>query len=66
MALVDKKVKDFSLTAFKAGEEDFFQVSRKDIEGKWSVFLSADFNNLCIELLRAPVIFSKSLNRGPR
>ena len=39
MALVDKKVKDFSLTGFKAGEEDFFQVSRKDIEGKMVCFL---------------------------
>ena len=49
MALVDKKVKDFSLTAFKAGEEDFFQVSRKDIEGKWSVFFfyPADFTFVC-------------------
>ena len=49
MALVDKKVKDFNLTAFKAGEEDFFQVSRKDIEGKWSFFFfyPADFTFVC-------------------
>ena len=38
MALVDKKIKDFDVTAFKAGEEDFFQVKRDDIKGKWSVF----------------------------
>ena len=45
MALVDKKIKDFDVTAFKAGEEDFFQVTRDDIKGKWSVFFfyPADF-----------------------
>ena len=49
MALVDKKIKDFNVTAFKAGEEDFFQVTRDDIKGKWSVFFfyPADFTFVC-------------------
>jgi peroxiredoxin (alkyl hydroperoxide reductase subunit C) len=49
MALVDKKIKDFDVTAFKAGEEDFFQVKRDDIKGKWSVFFfyPADFTFVC-------------------
>ena len=49
MALVDKKVKDFNLTAFKAGEDDFIQITREDIKGKWSVFFfyPADFTFVC-------------------
>ena len=49
MALVDKKVKDFNLTAFKAGEDDFLQITRENIKGKWSVFFfyPADFTFVC-------------------
>ena len=49
MALVDKKIKNFDVTAFKAGEEDFFQVTRDDIKGKWSVFFfyPGDFTFVC-------------------
>lgn len=48
MGIIGSTIKPFNATAFKAGE-DFYQVSEKDIEGKWAVFFfyPADFTFVC-------------------
>ena len=47
MALINTEIKPFKATAYKNGE--FVEVSNKDIEGKWAVFLfyPADFTFVC-------------------
>ncbi len=47
MSLINKEVADFSVTAYQ--KEDFFQVTKEDIRGKWSVFFfyPADFTFVC-------------------
>lgn len=47
MSLIGKKVSDFTATAFQDGE--FVDVSAKDLDGKWSVFVfyPADFTFVC-------------------
>ena len=47
MALINTKIKPFTANAFKNGE--FFEVSEKDTEGKWSIFFfyPADFTFVC-------------------
>ena len=47
MSLIGKKVVDFKVKAYQNNE--FFDVTNKDIEGKWSVFFfyPADFTFVC-------------------
>lgn len=47
MALINTEIKPFQATAFKNNE--FIDVSNKDIEGKWAVFFfyPADFTFVC-------------------
>lgn len=47
MSLIGKKVIDFKVKAYQNNE--FFDVTNKDIEGKWSVFFfyPADFTFVC-------------------
>ncbi|MDD5868126.1 MAG: alkyl hydroperoxide reductase subunit C [Succinatimonas sp.] len=47
MSLINKEVADFKVQAFKA--DNFCEVSKKDILGKWSVFFfyPADFTFVC-------------------
>ena len=49
MSLVNKKIKPFSVSAFKPGEEDFVNVTNDDLKGKWAVFFfyPADFTFVC-------------------
>jgi peroxiredoxin (alkyl hydroperoxide reductase subunit C) len=49
MSVINTQIKPFTATAFKAGEKDFFEVTEKDIEGKWAVFFfyPADFTFVC-------------------
>jgi peroxiredoxin (alkyl hydroperoxide reductase subunit C) len=49
MSVLNTKIKPFSATAFKASEQDFYQLSEQDIDGKWSVFFfyPADFTFVC-------------------
>ncbi|BDW83803.1 peroxiredoxin [Erythrobacter sp. Dej080120_24] len=48
MGIIGSTIKPFTATAFKAGE-NFFDVTEKDIEGKWAVFFfyPADFTFVC-------------------
>ena len=48
MGIIGSTIKPFTATAFKAGEK-FFDVSEKDIDGKWAVFFfyPADFTFVC-------------------
>ncbi len=48
MGIIGSTVKPFKATAFQAGK-DFFDVTEKDIEGKWAVFFfyPADFTFVC-------------------
>ena len=48
MGIIGSTIKPFNATAFKAGE-DFYDVSEKDIDGKWAVFFfyPADFTFVC-------------------
>jgi peroxiredoxin (alkyl hydroperoxide reductase subunit C) len=48
MGIVGSSIKPFSNTAFQAGK-DFFDVTEKDINGKWAVFFfyPADFTFVC-------------------
>ncbi len=48
MGIIGSTIKPFSNTAFQAGK-DFFDVTEKDIEGKWAVFFfyPADFTFVC-------------------
>jgi peroxiredoxin (alkyl hydroperoxide reductase subunit C) len=48
MGIVGSTIKPFKNTAFQAGKE-FFDVTEKDIEGKWAVFFfyPADFTFVC-------------------
>ena len=47
MSLIQKEVSDFSVKAFQ--NEEFFDVTKKDILGKWSIFFfyPADFTFVC-------------------
>ncbi|MCH2569245.1 MAG: alkyl hydroperoxide reductase subunit C [Pseudomonadales bacterium] len=47
MALINTQIQPFTAQAFKDGE--FIEVSEKDIEGKWAVFVfyPADFTFVC-------------------
>lgn len=47
MSLIGKEVSDFTVQAYANG--DFKEVSKKDIEGKWSIFFfyPADFTFIC-------------------
>lgn len=49
MKLLNSKLPEFNLKAFKEGEDDFLDVSSKDLKGKWSVlfFYPADFTFVC-------------------
>ena len=49
MSLIGKKIKSFSLNAFRAGEEDFLQITDEHLKGRWSVlfFYPADFTFVC-------------------
>ncbi len=49
MSLIGKKIKSFSLNAFRAGEEDFLQITDEQLKGRWSVlfFYPADFTFVC-------------------
>lgn len=49
MALIGKKLPEFSVKAFRKSEKDFLTVTDKDILGKWSVFVfyPADFTFVC-------------------
>ena len=48
MGIIGSTIQPFTATAFKAGEK-FYDVSEKDIEGKWAVFFfyPADFTFVC-------------------
>jgi peroxiredoxin (alkyl hydroperoxide reductase subunit C) len=48
MGIVGSTIKPFTATAFQAGK-NFFDVSEKDLEGKWAVFFfyPADFTFVC-------------------
>ena len=48
MGIIGSTIKPFTATAFKAGE-DFYDVTEKDIEGKWAVFFfyPADWTFVC-------------------
>ncbi|MDY7096662.1 MAG: alkyl hydroperoxide reductase subunit C [Pseudomonadota bacterium] len=48
MGIIGSTIKPFKNTAFKAGE-DFYDVTEKDIEGKWAVFFfyPADWTFVC-------------------
>jgi len=48
MGIIGSTIKPFKATAFQAGK-DFFDVTEKDIEGKWAVFFfyPADFTFVC-------------------
>jgi len=48
MGIIGSTIKPFTATAFKAGE-NFYDVSEKDIAGKWAVFFfyPADFTFVC-------------------
>ena len=48
MGIIGSTIQPFTATAFKAGEK-FFEVSEKDIDGKWAVFFfyPADFTFVC-------------------
>ncbi|MCT2399074.1 alkyl hydroperoxide reductase subunit C [Novosphingobium mangrovi (ex Huang et al. 2023)] len=48
MGIIGSSIKPFKNTAFQAGK-DFFDVTEKDIEGKWAVFFfyPADFTFVC-------------------
>ena len=48
MGIIGSTIKPFTATAFQQGK-DFFDVSEKDIEGKWAVFFfyPADFTFVC-------------------
>ena len=47
MSMINKEVSDFSVKAFQ--NEEFFDVTKKDILGKWSIFFfyPADFTFVC-------------------
>ena len=47
MSLINKEVSEFTLTAFQ--NDEFKEVTRDDIQGKWSVFFfyPADFTFIC-------------------
>ncbi len=47
MSLINKEVEEFSVTAFH--DEDFINVTKEDLKGKWSVFFfyPADFTFVC-------------------
>ena len=49
MSLIGKKIKSFSLNAFRAGEKDFLQITDEHLKGRWSVlfFYPADFTFVC-------------------
>ena len=48
MGIIGSTIKPFTATAFQKGK-DFFDVTEKDIEGKWAVFFfyPADFTFVC-------------------
>ncbi len=48
MSLINKEIGDFKVQAYKKGN-DFFEVSKEDVLGKWSVFFfyPADFTFVC-------------------
>ena len=48
MGIIGSTIKPFKATAFQSGK-DFFDVTEKDIEGKWAVFFfyPADFTFVC-------------------
>ena len=48
MGIIGSTIKPFKATAFQAGQ-NFFDVTEKDIEGKWAVFFfyPADFTFVC-------------------
>ncbi len=48
MGIIGSTIKPFTATAFQAGK-NFFDVSEKDLEGKWAVFFfyPADFTFVC-------------------
>ena len=48
MGIIGSTIQPFTATAFKAGEK-FYEVSEKDIDGKWAVFFfyPADFTFVC-------------------
>ena len=48
MGIIGSSLKPFTATAFKAGEK-FYDVTEKDVEGKWAVFFfyPADFTFVC-------------------
>ena len=48
MGIIGSKIKEFTATAYKAGE-DFFDVSDSDVKGNWAVFFfyPADFTFVC-------------------
>ena len=49
MSLIGKKIKSFNLNAFRAGEDDFLQITDQHLNGRWSVlfFYPADFTFVC-------------------
>ena len=49
MSLIGKKIKSFKLNAFRAGEEDFLQITNEQLKDRWSVlfFYPADFTFVC-------------------
>lgn len=49
MSVINTQIKPFTATAFKAGEKDFFEVTEKDVHGKWAIFFfyPADFTFVC-------------------
>ena len=49
MSLIGKKIKSFNLNAFRAGEDDFLQISDEQLKDRWSVlfFYPADFTFVC-------------------
>jgi len=48
MGIIGSTIKPFTATAFQAGQ-NFFDVTEKDIEGKWAIFFfyPADFTFVC-------------------
>src|SRR5690606_30727447 len=48
MGIIGSTIKPFNATAFQAGK-DFFEVTEKDLAGKWAVFFfyPADFTFVC-------------------
>ena len=48
MGIIGSTIQPFKATAFQAGK-DFFDVTEKDLDGKWAVFFfyPADFTFVC-------------------